>query len=487
MRRSVVLALVLVLALGVPTFAGFSGSVEFSVKTATDTTNFTKPDEDWKLDDPTTKITVSFSGSQEGIWEVSGTLDKDLGIDDLFLKAVAPEFTFYAVKDTDDSSGVGELKDPLGLVTLGDLTGKTGARLESSLLGPKVTLQAAEGKLGLAGSYSAQPLTVGGVTNLTLPGAGTKLSGPAAGYATVNLGIATVTGSFGVDTSKSDKNSGFGGKVTVTPIQGLTVNGSLVRKDVNFGDATTVSTDATLVQGLLRFKAAYSDTKNVSAGAAVSSSVSASVDYRGSEENQAFDDLFKSTKYYLNKAIAANASFELKKAKDSQLANPTTVLGAKAVAPLIPGVAVAKVEFLYESDKDSEFTAFTDTSTGAAGVTRYVYKSADTHMKLDGRVNYKLSDKVTFAPYVTVQSWGNADVVTQTWDATNNTWGKDNMVKADAGSVSQIDLGGELKYTLSDAATIKFGVARSNYGLPAGGAKTSAQKTSLTTTVSVSF
>lgn len=482
MRKILALAVVALMALAAPALAevDFSGAIEYTLTADTGTYDFDSTDEDWDPTlDPGYEIAAEFSAGEEGLWSLSGDIIiPDLTLDTMTLKLTPPEFTLTATEGGD----IGAVSDPFEFVTIKTLDGEDdlGVRIESSYFGPTLLAQFdASGFVGTKAEMTIAPVTVGAVANIGIPTANQgKMDLAAYAKATV-IEPVTLTAGFARD---KDEKTGFAGKAEVKPIPGLSVSATY-KKDTS--ENTTISSSGTY--DIAEFQPGFSvSNESDKDGKLVARTISGTVKYRASAEDPAFADLFDDDvkEWHAYAGIAALAS--VKQTTKADPDKPAIAIDAKVAAPVVPSVAAARVYFTYEADEDGAYDAFTETGYGAAavGAEEYAYLGAKSHIKVDSALRYALTPKLVVGPTFVLQSW--SDLALKENNGTDET-------DIDTGiSGTGIDLGANVTYNVTDAASVAFDVTRETRSfdatIPAGkDAEKSAAKTVFKLTASVEF
>lgn len=488
MRKILALAVVALMALAAPALAevDFSGAIEYTLTADTSTKydfDENAGDEDWApAPDPGYELIAAFSAGEEGLWSLSGeTADQALTLDTVTLKLTPPEFTLTATVNGD----IGEVEDPFEFVTLSTLDANKGIRIESSYLGPTLLVQfddtADKGWMGAKAEMTVAPVTVGVVSKLPIPD---QEKFDLAAYAKATISPITVTGGF---TRNKDEKTGFAGKAEVKPIPGLSVSATY-KKDTS--EYTTISSSGTYDIAELQPGFSVSN-KTDKDGNLAERTISGTVKYRASAEDPAFADLFDDDikEWHAYAGIAALAS--VKQTADTS-ANAALSINAKVTAPLMPSVAAARVYFTYEADEDGAYEAFTETATDAdkAG-TEYSYKNAKSHILVDSALRYALTPKFVVGPTFKLHSWSELQLVGLKYDTDGAAWVDDGAIPAVAvASASGIDLGANVTYNVTDAASLAFDVTRETRSFdvtPPAGVEKNLAKTVLKLTASVEF
>lgn len=344
MRKSIVLALALVLAVAGASFAAtpeFGGTLELK---ADSKKSFTGPF------GVTAKATLDVSFAEEGeVWSFDGSLK---GSDLLAEDGATWMLEKYKGVINADGFGVtlasnykiGKVATPFDFVVMADEVEKHRIRFNTDIGGltTHAELEEGESNVKLRTETDLDGFTVGAGAVIDLDENKDTLN-TLVGYGKTTIDIVTLTGAAGV---KEDETI-YGVSASVKVIEQLTVDGKYTHSPA---DAWDVS--ATFTEGVLQAKAKY-DHKEVA---------TVSAEYRGSEDNQAFGgDQFHKDKYYNNVAPGARVTYTTDK-------NKVTV---EATAPLADNFHV-KGKVVVEEDEE-------------------------TDIAVDAR--YAVNDKVTVLPY----------------------------------------------------------------------------------------
>lgn len=381
MRKSLVLALALVFAISGATFAAtpqFSGEVKVE---ATSSKGFTGPFDI----SASTKLDIKFEEEGEN-WKLNVGLEatdllKDEGATIKLANYRADlngeGFDVTLAKKTK----IGKVGTPFDFVFSKDEDNADRIRISTGIggLDTKIALDGGN-DIKLFTSMDVNEFTIGGGFAFDRVNADKSSY---VGYAKTSFDI--VDAEFAAGIKEGDTVWGVGASAGVT--EQLTIEGKY-----KYDGAWDVG--ATFTEGVIRAKAGF-DHKSIATVEGI---------YRGSEDNQAFGDLFKDDKYYLNVAPAFRAHFTTDK-------NTVTV---EATAPLADNIhAKAKV----------------------------VAAEGDTTITADARV--AVTEKLYVAPYYkksTSEEFGAK---------LGYTFGKDATVTVDANSKAGAQ-------TLTGTFTVKF-------------------------------
>lgn len=354
MRKSLVLALVLVFAIAGATFAAtpkFGGKLEV---TADSPNSFTGP---FAVDAAAT-IDISFAEEGEN-WGLDLALESvnlmtgaNLKIKNYKATLAGEGFDVIMANNVK----IGKLGGPFGYVSSADSVAADRVRVNTEFGGVDATAEFATGdQMKLFASTDVNDMTIGAAAAVDMSGTGNN---DFVGYLETSFDIVDVYGEFG--SVGGDTVWGVGAEATLT--EQLTVDGE-------YESDESWAVGATFTEGVMQAKAGYDN----------DSVATASFTYRGSEDNQAWADLFKDDKYYLNVAPAFKVSYTTENSK----------ITLDATAPLADNLH-GKANVVVEEGKDTAITVKARAAlTEKLSLSPY-YVSADSAVGVD--LNYKVGD-----------------------------------------------------------------------------------------------
>ncbi|NLG69262.1 MAG: hypothetical protein GX496_06815, partial [Firmicutes bacterium] len=507
MRKTLALLVLGLLAISAPALAEaqVSGSLSVTASTGINETYFENADTSYTL-----SVSPAFSlsvGAEGDGWSVDASILSDTDVLNAGkIVATTPSFTLSAVKDSGGSYVLSKVADPFDFVVINnpdDMEDKGAVRLETSVLGPSLTLQFDDNtQVGVAASVDVAPATIGVVTTTALPSSPSAAAATSlAAYASADLGLATLTGGLGTDLSEDEDNFGFGVKAVVKPIDILEANASYVVKQANFGDRASIGAGA---------KANLAP-------------VEASVDYSKVTDtaDEPVSDSVKLSASYKVAPVEATVGFETGHPEGSTQDNPKTAITGSVSFALIPDVATLKGDFAVESDKDRDLAAFSETvkwvdvtvypvnliaddpSTPEDESASYVsssttykteagkgFRSVDgvakpipadqwqfrsaSHNKFGASVDYKLSAALTITPSFAYHSWNDIryrqrvdDELDGDFDGAGDSTRVDWTPAADE-SITLFELGLSASYKVSDAVSLTASFKNQAYSFSDG-------------------
>ncbi|WP_324668183.1 hypothetical protein [Geochorda subterranea] len=537
MRRTLTLVLVALLAAAVPVAAeeaaevtaSIGGSFELSTSSTVDTTNFDKPDNGPGLDF-SPKFGLKAEASQGDAWSLDATLVVENELTPYGKASLATSSLKVSVaKDVGNTFQLSRVSDPLSLIVINDPVVFDGAdasqvRLESAVAGTNLLVQADSVNGVTAGaSVDLAPVTVGAYVRPVIPSSTAgKTNFRLAGYATVDLGLAKVSGAVGATTEAEDDRLAFGAKAELTPIEGLKSSVSYATAQANFPagfaygskDRTLLSASATYSLAPFTITGSFSRETLTSSGVVRQGSMGATVKYAGDPIEAS---LGVTTRQNRNIEVGAGTATP----------NPLTSITGSVKFALLPDVATLNLDFVTESDKDGDIGAFAEgasivelteitigdvpyyfdpgsvtwggnTSKFEETATAGVYKDdidryrywAKSHFKIGGGVEYKLSDRLTVTPAFAYHSYGDISVVLQQYDEANDYFKNTDDKYGDGvdGNVTSLELSLAASYKVSDSASVTAKVGRTAYSLPVFGSNpTSAESTTISLATKISF
>lgn len=231
------------------------------------------------------------------------------------------------------------------------------------------------------------------------------------GYGGIEVGRIKLDAAFGLSSEESTDNTALGVGASTDVTDKLNLSAKFRSVGENFGGpASGYDLGATYVDGLFKLTGDHNINTDKE-----TTKTTVGIVYRGSEDNVAFDDLFKDAHYPSNVAFAFGASYTINDAPDEA----ATTVKADATSPILPdqlwfnaNITGAQDEDGYKYDDD------------------YVSVHRYTGVTVNGYA--KVSGKLVLKPHVSSQQW--FDVI-----------GADGRV-GDAGSLT-VKLGASYSFT----------------------------------------
>lgn len=410
MRKSLVLALVLVLAVAGASFAAdvsWGGKFEADGKWNSD---FVPADEakffgQYELG---SKLTLSLKAADEdGVWDVAADIT-DVGGDTKLGK--------YTVKLNDDAfkvtawgkygatAGIGDKSDELDLVVV---SGKNTSEV------PKIRVTTELGGFDLLTQVESKNLFVNGAADLSGFTLGATLDHKFADvdkaenrfavYGSSEFSGVKVDGAFATRTGDdvdTEDNSAFGVKASADVTEQINVSGSYRSVGENFTGTETVSgydLGAKYTEGLLQASLKYDvSTNDPKDSKDDTTKITVGATYRGSDENHAFADLFKADKYYENVAFAFGAKYTANDADDA----PKSMIELDAAGPVVADQLWVKGNVTL-AQNDAGFTRKFTPSYGTAGDVDDI--KSYTGVTVDGYA--AVGEKLALKPRVKSEQW----------------------------------------------------------------------------------
>ncbi|NLK09136.1 MAG: hypothetical protein GX316_10650 [Firmicutes bacterium] len=467
MRKSLVFALIMVLAMAGLASAEVKIGGDFKVEYVIDTDKegvgtVGAGTGKGKASAP---LTLALSVEEEDVWSVNADVEANaVGGSDLSLGEWSMNLTddlFVA-----DLWGGGleksEVKTPLEFVKAGKKGEADSAklRISSDVAGyVDLTLDYQPDTLFLFADKALDDVTVGGAVKTDLATDG--LLG--AGHVTYVTGPLTLTGEVGLNTAEEDKNTLIGGKVGYELSDKVTVNGKVTRKDENVGNEFVIEPGVVYEDSMIKATATYTwkdDIDNDKTKA--TNKVKAGVTYR-SNDDVAYGDLFDDYDDLTGYAAFVEGAYTTASDYDGD-DNPLTEVTLKAAGAAVPGMVWVKGELVYKGDKDAaakdeDF----DFIIGNNKLTDDVVLLSKSYYRFAAESTVQLTDKVQLKPGVKYATW---DTLTVSEGAEfGEEDAKETVVGTVAKDMTELQLIAALTYALSDSSEVGLSYTNRNQKL----------------------
>lgn len=444
MRKSLVLALVLVFAIAGATFAAtpsIGGEFSFSAEHNDAKTFFGEYNLSKELE-----LTIRFAEEQDA-WDAS-----------IAVKALSekPGLGRYIVNLNDDAfkatvwgnygnGNIGHLGDALGFLRVSGQNGGDAPKLRvtTNLGGVDVATQFEGNSIYATGSMGLDEFTLGATVKHT------KGDNDFAVFGGADLGIVGVDAAYAVNSEDSD-NTAMGVKASADVTEQLSLSALYQDVAAKYDGTSKYSLGATFTEGLL--KASVDHEKNTDDQVSTNT---ITVTYRGSEDNVAFGDLFKGGDYYKNVAPAFEASYATNDGDDA-VASTITL---KATAPIVPEQLWINAELKMESG-DKTFTR--DTGHGALPEPdeddNSIVQSVESATSITLNAYAPMGEKLVFKPHVSSVSYSNVSFQEVDENGIDVATGY-----SGSGNASKLTVKLDADYKLAEDATITFGIGQTSY------------------------
>lgn len=417
MRKSVVLALALVLALAGSSFAGtITWDGEFEAKGVYNSNGYVVSDNAPFFGNFTLtrglELGVDIEGD-EGVWDASlaisaddtaGSLTASLGKYTVNVNEEAFKLTAWGAYP---SGHIGHKGDALELLRMSGANGTLAPkfRLTSDVEGFGLAAQVESGKVLFNAESDFDGFTVGGMFEHTFrtntPPADSNGYNRFSAYVGTEIDIVTVDGAFAMTTEEEDENMAYGVKVGVAITDAISVGASYIGDAGKYDVGNSVGADATYDEDLLKAVAEFDMDLD-----AETHEIAATVTYRGSADNVADNQLFANAHYWKNVAPAAQGKFTMRNADDVA----AMTVEAKASAPVMPELFWVNAGFTMDTNEDGF-----DTSVFGAATTA----TSKMAVAVDGYA--KLGDKLVFKPRFSTNMWKDVTGGVHAADSSNVT------------------------------------------------------------------
>lgn len=420
MRKSVVLALALVLALAGSSFAAdiqFSGEFKATADYESNSGNYASAENSPFFGSFTrstaTSLTLGLKEDQ-GVWDAQFALNGALSPsptlgkytvnvnEDAFKLTAWGNYNWAALRES-----IGNKGDGLGLLTMSGVntTAQPYFRLTSDVEGFGLAAQVEDGAVLFNAEGDFDGFTVGGTFEHTFrtntPPADSNGYNRFGAYVGTEIDIVTVDGAFAMTTEEEDENMAYGVEVGVAITDAISVGANYIGDAGKYGVGNTVGADATYDEDLLKAVAEFDMDLDEE-----THEIAATVTYRGSADNVADNQLFANAHYWKNVAPAARGKFTMRSADDV----PAMTIAADVSAPVVPDTFWAKANFTMDKNDDGF-----DTSV-FGGPTTATSKMA---VAVDGYA--KLGDKLVFKPHFSTNMWKDVTGGVHAADSSNVT------------------------------------------------------------------
>lgn len=447
MRKSLVLALVLVFAIA---GAAFAAEVDLSATFGSEVSYKSGAEEEVPFlgDGYTTKtqldVELKVTG-EDDVWNAT------VNVEDLY-GAAGPSLGFYRLtiddgtitadvwgKHANSNATIGDKGDALELLAIsGNNQGEAPyVRLGTNLAGVALTGQVENADSNawyLNAETSVDAFTLGATIKEDLDNNEHRF----AVYGGADLGVANVNVAYASTDADEEDNTAMGVKVEAQVIDPLKVVATYQTVGENYAGANSkIGVNGTYTEGLLQAYVAHEQNTD-----AETSTNTVRVRYRGSEGNVAFGDLFHNNHYWKNVAPAFEAEYKMSDKAD----DPATTITLKATAPVMPGQLWVNGSVVLRSNEDT-FKVSTD----------YPAESVKSE-KAESRTTVTVSGyapvgKWVFKPSFTSESF--SDVVMEVDDG--------GTTKTLDGNVSSVKFELNADYKVAEDAKITFGIGQTTY------------------------
>ena len=449
MKKSLVIALIMVLAMAGIASAEVKFGGEMTVEYAIDTDK-EGPAGKGYVDAP---LLLKATAEEEGVWNVDAELKVNgVKADEDDERAV--KLGKWSMNLTDelfvaDLWGGGlektEVKTPLEFVKAGKKgeADKAKLRVTSDIAGyVDLTLDYQPDEVVIFAEKALDDVTVGGAVKKDL----TDEPWRVAGHVGYTYGDLTLTGEVGMDTKEEEDNIFAGGKVAYELNEKITLNGKATYSAANLDDEWLAEAGAVYTEDLFKVGGTLTLADDLDEKESkVTYKVAADVTYR-SNEDVAFDDLFDDYDTLTGYAAYAEGAYTTaaKWEDDNEPLMEATLKGAGLV---VPDMVWVYGEFAYASDKDAdieqdfEFIDGQEPESVADEVTLLV----QDYFKVKAEGTVKPVDKVKVIPAVSYSKW-------------NELTGDKN-----AKDLSKMDLSTAVTYELSASSEVGVSYTSTQY------------------------
>lgn len=463
MRKSVVLALVLVFALAGSSLAAtltWEGSYEAKAEWDSgygEEANFTGP-----YSPVGDGLELSFTISDDkGVWDASFELDGGLyegALGEYTVKVNEDAFQVTVWGNYDEDEGIGDAGDALDFIIVSgeneDPRGKM--RVTTDALGFDLLTQLEGTNLFVNAETELEGITLGATLDhlfafapngVTVWESANRFSV----YGGADFDGIKVDGAFAMlsgEDMPEDDTSAFGVKASADVTDQINVNGSFRSVGENFlaDDAKSgFDVGAKFTEGVLQATAKYEvathedpveDDTKITIGAT----------YRGSEDNEPFADLFKGNKYYNNVDFAFGGTYTMNDAPGAA----ASIIELKATGPVVPDQFWINANVKLSSNEDG-FNVSTGQPMPADWSVAETAEGA-TEVTVDGYA--KVGEKLVLKPSVSSKQWTAIDAEFVDED--------DNLLVG-AGDISSMTVKLNVDYNVTDDATLTAGIGQTSY------------------------
>lgn len=411
MKKSLVIALIMVLAMAGIASAEVNFGGELKVEYVVDTDK-----EAAGTGKASAPLLLKAVAEEEGVWKADAELKVSATNSDDRMKVGKWSMNLTDELFVADLWGGGlektEVKTPLEFIKAGKKANDDSAKLRvtSDVAGyVDLTLDYDPNTLFVFAKKPLDDVTVGGAIKKDLADEGVV----GVGHVVYTAGALTLTGEAGVDTVVADKdNTMLGGKVAYKLSDQLTVNGKVTHKAKNLVKVDeepvgelVIEPGVTYTENLFKANATYTRKDDLDKDETkATNKIKANVTYR-SNEDVAFDDLFDDYDTLTGYAAFAEAAYTTAKDVEGDK-EPLIEATLKGAGVAVPDMVWAYGEFAYKSDKDEnvkdEDFQFI---IGNNKLTEDAVLFVKDYYKVTAEGTVQLTDKVKIVPAVKFGKW----------------------------------------------------------------------------------